>query len=224
MWLRLRHGIHAEREKWIERTSVRRAWCQSANGNTVRLESPLAGKRVRCRHHHNHHHNQWRRWRRRRNARQPAWKEREPALVLRRTRTACAAQHEGFGGAAGWVSRVGFLDLVARPSGQGCRRWRRVTLTRTAAGAHLEGCGDARHEHRKSAQQRLEAKLGERRGPNPFCAQMCSGHARIIRAPGGVWDNFSFRKESRDVGCISKAQCTSFWSAPLTVDGFRRRF
>jgi len=81
-----------------------------------------------------------------------------------------------------------FSLIVSRvPPGQNLRRWRRVTRTRSAAGAHppspfgygetcLEGCGDGRPEHRKRTQQRLEPELGERREANPVCAWMCSGH------------------------------------------------
>jgi hypothetical protein len=95
--------------------------------------------------------------------------------------------HEGFLRLAACGSKVVFPETVARPSGQNPRRWRRVTRTRTAAGAHppspfgygetcLEGCGDGRPEHRKRTQQRLEPGLGERREANPVCARMCSGH------------------------------------------------
>ena len=102
----------------------------------------------------------------------------EPALALRGAGFA-GPRREGFGSlAAGWFSRDGFLDWVARPSGQGLRRWRRVTLTRTAAGVHLEGCSDDRPEHRSDAQQRLHPKMDRRRGSTPVCAALCLGHGQ----------------------------------------------
>jgi hypothetical protein len=132
---------------------------------------------------------------------QQQWRRRAAATAMAAAVTLMAA---GGGGPvmAACSSLFSLHDRVARPSGQGCRRWRGVTLTRTAAGAHREDCGDGRHEHRKCAQQRSHPVMGQRRGPNPVCAQMCSCHARIIRAPGGVWDNFSFRCGVRALRCM----------------------
>ena len=108
------------------------------------------------------------------------------APFVRRARL--TPRREGFGSfVAGWFSRDGFPESVARPSGQGLRRWRRVTLTRTAAGVHLEGCSDDRPEHRSDAQQRLHPKMDRRRGSTPVCAALCLGHGQQYAAgPEGV--------------------------------------
>jgi len=70
----------------------------------------------------------------------------EPAcdgcVALLRDASFASPRHGDFLRLAACFSQDAFLETVARPSGQNLRRWRRVTLRRTAARAHLEGCGD----------------------------------------------------------------------------------
>ncbi len=123
----------------------------------------------------------------------------EHALVVRRARTLCAAQLEGYrAGVVVCGDGLRFLmgvDLSLRAE---TPAW----LVRQAGGPrrHLESQEDVGREHRKQAQHKLSAKLRKPRGYQPSVRVFCAvSWARLYphSAPARVWSALS-HKSSRE--------------------------